>query len=65
MCTKLPSKWKKECTEFVAGKLESILDMFVAQVKPEEICMLLDVCKPKSYSSAQDNIGKQIFEFSI
>lgn len=56
LCGKLPSKWKAECTDFVSTQLENILDMLVAQVKPEEICVLLDVCKPKTISeSLADN----------
>lgn len=59
LCTKLPSNWKAECTDFVSNQLENILDMIVAQVKPEEICVLLDVCKPKTISeSLLDNLGK-------
>jgi len=35
--------------------------MLVAQVKPEEICVLLDICKPKTISeSAENDLGKQI-----
>ncbi|XP_027843877.2 prosaposin isoform X2 [Aphis gossypii] len=55
LCTKLPSKWKGECTDFVSSQLESILDMLVAQVKPEEICVLLDICKPKTISESAEN----------
>ncbi|KAL4148278.1 hypothetical protein QTP88_002555 [Uroleucon formosanum] len=55
LCTKLPSKWKGECTEFVSTQLQSILDMLVAQVKPEEICVLLDICKPKTISESAEN----------
>jgi len=59
LCGKLPSKWKAECTDFVSTQLENILDMLVAQVKPEEICVLLDVCKPKTISeSLADNSSK-------
>jgi len=54
----MPSKWKAECTEFVSTRLQSILDMFVAQVKPEEICVLLEICKPKTISdSATNDLG--------
>jgi len=61
LCTKLPSKWKEECTVFVSSQLQSILDMLVAQVKPEEICVLLEICKPKTISeSAEIDLGKQI-----
>ncbi|XP_060857107.1 prosaposin-like isoform X2 [Metopolophium dirhodum] len=55
LCTKLPSKWKEECTEFVSTQLQSILDMLVAQVKYEEICVLLDICKPKTISESAEN----------
>ncbi|XP_060879577.1 prosaposin-like isoform X2 [Metopolophium dirhodum] len=55
LCTKLPLKWKGECTEFVSTQLQSILDMLVAQVKPEEICVLLDICKPKTISESAEN----------
>ncbi|XP_008187613.1 uncharacterized protein LOC100169068 isoform X1 [Acyrthosiphon pisum] len=55
LCTKLPSKWKGECTEFVSTQLQSILDMLVAQVRPEEICVLLDICKPKTISESAEN----------
>uniref|UniRef100_A0A2H8TIU9 Sulfated glycoprotein 1 n=1 Tax=Melanaphis sacchari TaxID=742174 RepID=A0A2H8TIU9_9HEMI len=55
LCTKLPSKWKGECTDFVSSQLQSILDMLVAQVKPEEICVLLDICKPKTISESAEN----------
>lgn len=60
LCSKLPSNWKAECTDFVSSQLESILDMIVAQVKPEEICVLLNICKPKTISeSLSDDLGKQ------
>ncbi|CAI6377373.1 unnamed protein product [Macrosiphum euphorbiae] len=55
LCTKLPSKWKGECTEFVSTQLQSILDMLIAQVKIEEICVLLDICKPKTISESAEN----------
>eukprot|EP00102_Acyrthosiphon_pisum_P020690 XP_016657900.1 PREDICTED: prosaposin-like [Acyrthosiphon pisum] len=55
LCTKLPSKWKGECTEFVSAQLQSILNMLVAQVKPDEICVLLDICKPKTISESAEN----------
>lgn len=59
LCTKLPQKWKADCTDFVSSQLESILDMLVAQVKPEEICVMLEVCKPKTISENSNNdIGK-------
>jgi len=59
LCGKLPSKWKAECTDFVSTQLENILDMLVAQVKPDEICILLTICKPKTISeSLADNSGK-------
>jgi saposin len=65
LCTKLPSKWKGECTNFVSSQLQSILDMLVAQVKPEEICVLLEICKPKTISeSAEDDLGNKINIYS-
>lgn len=37
--------------------------MLIAQMKPEEICVLLDVCKPKTISeSLADNSGKRTIE---
>ena len=61
LCTKLPSKWKGGCTEFVSTQLQSILDMLVSQVKIEEICVLLDICKPKTISeSAENDLGERI-----
>lgn len=34
--------------------------MLIAQVKPEEICILLEICKPKTISeSAENDLGKQ------
>jgi len=61
LCTKLTSKWKGECTEFVSTQLQSIIDMLVAQVKLEEICVLLDICKPKTISeSAENDLGKRM-----
>lgn len=60
LCSKLPSKWKAECTDFVSNQFESIIDMFIAEVQPKEICVLLDACKPKSIStSVGGDIGKQ------
>lgn len=59
LCTKLPQKWKIQCTEFVTSKFENIIDMIVAQVEPEEICVMLEVCQPKTISdSAENDIGK-------
>lgn len=57
LCSKLPSKWKTQCVDFVSTQSQSILDMLVAQVKPEEICVLLEICKPKSMSEVGD-VGK-------
>lgn len=57
MCTKLPLKWKAECTSFVSNQLESIIDMLIAEVQPKEICVLLEACQPKSIS---ENVGGDI-----
>lgn len=58
LCTKIPTSWKAQCTNFVSTRLQSILDMMVAQVKPEEICVLLEVCEPKTLEeSAADDLG--------
>jgi saposin len=39
--------------------------MLVAQVKPEEICVLLEICKPKTISeSAEDDLGNKINIYS-
>lgn len=51
LCTKIPSKWKAECKDFVSNQLENILDMVVAEVNPEEICTMLEVCQPKTSQS--------------
>lgn len=60
LCTKLPRKWKAECTDFVSNQLQSILDMLVAEVKPEEICVMLEICKPKTLlESDQRELGEQ------
>lgn len=59
LCASLPQKWKLECTQFIGTKFETIIDMIVAQVEPEELCVLLEVCKPKAISKSADNdIGK-------
>lgn len=52
LCSKMPSNWKAQCTNFVEGEFQSILDLLVAEVKPEEICVMLNVCKPKSLSDS-------------
>lgn len=57
VCTKLPSTWKTPCTNFVSTKFQNIIDMLVAQVKPEEVCILLEICKPKSILESGD-VGK-------
>lgn len=55
----MPLKWKQECTDFVSNELESILDMVIAQIKPEEMCVLLSVCQPKTIDeSIGGDIGK-------
>lgn len=59
LCTKLPSSWKAECTDFVKNQLENILDMLVAQIPPEEMCILLNICKPKTIPDhAANELGK-------
>ncbi|VVC25407.1 Hypothetical protein CINCED_3A004152 [Cinara cedri] len=55
LCGRLPQKWKKECNDFVSTQLNSILDMLVAEVKPEEICVMLEVCKPKLLFETSNN----------
>lgn len=60
LCTKLPTKWKAECIDFVSNQFQSILDMLVAEVKPEEICVMLEICKPKTLlKSDQSELGLQ------
>jgi saposin len=58
LCTKLPTNWKAKCSDFVTNNLESILDMLIAQIPPQEICVLLNICTPKTISdSAANEIG--------
>lgn len=60
LCTKLPSKWKSECTNFISNQFESIIDMLIAEVQPKEICVLLNACQPKYISkNVEGDIGKQ------
>lgn len=59
LCTKLPSKWKEQCTDFVSNKFQSIINLLVSQVKPEEICVLLEICEPKLLHEFYENdLGK-------
>lgn len=60
LCAKLPLKWKEQCTDFVSNKYQSIINLLVSQVKPEEICVLLEICEPKLLQEVFENdIGKQ------
>lgn len=65
LCTKLPTNFKAECSDFVSNQLESIIDMLVAQIPPEEVCVLLNCCAPKTISdSAANEIGKGKINYS-
>lgn len=55
LCTKLPTNWKAKCSDFVTNNLESILDMLIAQIPPQEICVLLNICTPKTISDSAAN----------
>lgn len=50
LCRKFPLKWKTLCIDFVANELQTIVDMLIAQVPAEEMCVMMDFCEPKTLS---------------
>ncbi|XP_050430702.1 prosaposin isoform X2 [Adelges cooleyi] len=46
LCSKFPSHYKAECTAFVENNFQSLVDMIIAQLNGQDICTLLNVCKP-------------------
>lgn len=59
LCAKLPTKWKEQCTDLVSSKFQSIINLLVAQFKPEEICALLDICDASILYQVENDLGKQ------
>ncbi|KAF4528847.1 hypothetical protein B566_EDAN017671 [Ephemera danica] len=48
VCTVLPDSMKQECVTMVEKYTEELVDMLIADLTPQEICVYLKVCKPQS-----------------
>ena len=49
VCNYLPKKMIAECDSFVDKYLEELVDMFIAEYTPEEVCTNLKMCGPKEF----------------
>lgn len=49
VCTYLPKKMVAECDTLVDKYMEELVDMFIAEYTPEEVCTNLKLCGPKEF----------------
>lgn len=48
VCNHLPGNLKPECTDFVNTYTDELIEMLIADFKPEEVCVYLKLCTDKS-----------------
>ncbi|ERL92231.1 hypothetical protein D910_09549 [Dendroctonus ponderosae] len=48
VCNHLPGNLKPECTDFVNTYTDELIEMLMADFKPEEVCVYLKLCTDKS-----------------
>lgn len=48
VCQRLPSSVQKDCVRLVDAYSKEIIEMLLADLKPEEVCAALKLCQPKT-----------------
>lgn len=59
VCQRLPKTVQNDCVRLVDAYSKEIVEMLLADLKPEEVCAALKLCDPKSENSKlilSDNI---------
>lgn len=44
LCSHLPGNMKEECQDFVDTYTNELVEMLIADLKPEEVCVYLKLC---------------------
>lgn len=47
LCETLPKDLSKECDDFVATYSHELIEMLIADLEPQEVCVYLKLCDPK------------------
>ena len=47
VCEFLPKSIRKDCVRLIDAYTEQIVEMFLADLTPDEVCTALKLCKPK------------------
>lgn len=55
LCSHLSSNLKQECQDFVNTYADELVDMLVADLNPQEVCVYLKLCDDKQPAPATDN----------
>lgn len=51
LCQRLPKNVEKDCVRLVDAYAEEIIEMLLADLKPDEVCIALKMCQPKVLES--------------
>lgn len=49
LCVALPKDLSNQCNDFVASYTKELIEMLLADLNPQEVCVYLKVCDPKAY----------------
>lgn len=56
VCQRLPKSVEKDCVRLVDAYSKEIVEMLLADLKPDEVCAALKMCQPKSFETIESNL---------
>lgn len=64
MCNHLSSNLKAECTDFINTYSDELVEMLIADFKPQEVCVYLKLCTdntPVSNHEQVESVEEEMF----